>query len=192
MHFASLMLIAAAYSIDPSHTTAGFGVKHMMVSTTRGQFAKVSGSVQIDDADVTKSQIDVTIDAASVDTRDEKRDAHLKSADFFDVAKYPTITFKSTKVQKAADGKLLASGDLTIHGVTKPVTLTVDSLTPPSKSPWGTTVRGATATGKLSRKDFGLTWNKALETGGILVGEKIEIAIEVEAVKQVAAQPVAA
>ena len=180
----ALMLIAATYSIDPSHTTAGFGVRHMMVSTTHGQFAKVAGTVQIDDADVSRSKIDVSIDAASVDTRDEKRDAHLKSADFFDVAKYPTITFKSTRVEKAEAGKLRAIGDLTIHGVTKPVTLTVESLTPASKTPWGTTVRGATASGKISRKDFGLTWNKALETGGVVVGDEVELSIDAELVEQ--------
>jgi polyisoprenoid-binding protein YceI len=184
MHIASLMLIAATWSIDPSHTSAGFGVRHMMVSTTHGQFTKVAGAVEIDDADVTRSQIDVTIDAASIDTRDAKRDEHLRSADFFDVAKYPTITFRSTRIVKGEGGKLLATGNLTLHGVTRPVTLTIDSLTPSSKTPWGTTVRGATATGKLSRKEFGLVWNKALETGGVAVGDEIELGIDAELVAQ--------
>ena len=184
MSAAALMLIAASYSIDPSHTTAGFGVKHLMVSTTRGQFNKVAGTVQIDDADLTRSRIEVTIDAASVDTRDAKRDEHLRGADFFDVAKYPTITFKSTRIEKAAEGTLLATGNLTIHGVTRPVTLTVESITPPSKAPWGATVRGATATGKLSRKDFGLVWNKALETGGVAVGDEVQLTIDAELVEQ--------
>lgn len=183
------MLIASAasagtYSIDAAHTTAGFGIRHLMVSTTRGQFNKVAGTVKIDDADLTRSQIEVTIDAASVDTRDAKRDEHLRGADFFDVAKYPSITFKSTRVEKAAGGKLLATGNLTLHGVTRPVTLTVDSLSAPSKAPWGATVRGATASGKLSRKEFGLTWNKALETGGVAVGDEVELTIDTELVEQ--------
>ena len=183
MTVATLVLIAASYSIDPSHTTAGFGVKHLMVSTTRGQFNKVAGTVEIDDADLTRSRIDVTIDAASVDTREPKRDEHLRSADFFDVAKYPTITFKSTRIEKGADGMLLATGNLTIHGVTRPFTLTVESIAPPSKAPWGATVRGATATGKLSRKDFGLVWNKALETGGVAVSDEVQLTIDAELVE---------
>ena len=184
MIVAAWMLIAASYSIDPAHTTAGFGVKHLMVSTTRGQFTKVTGTVQIDDDDLTRSRIDVTIDASSVDTRDAKRDEHLRSADFLEVAKYPAITFKSTRIEKGADGKLLATGNLTLHGVTRPVTLTVESIAPPSKAPWGATVRGATATGKLSRKDFGLLWNKALETGGVAVGDEVQLTIDAELVEQ--------
>jgi polyisoprenoid-binding protein YceI len=155
-----------------------------MVSTTRGEFTKVSGTVHIDDADLTRSRIEVAIDAASVDTRDAKRDEHLRSADFFDVAKFPSITFKSTQIEKGPDGKLLASGNLTIHGVTKRVTLTVESLAAPSKSPWGTMVRGASATGKLSRKDFGLVWNKTLETGGVAVGDEVQLSIDAELVEQ--------
>ncbi len=125
MQLASLMLIAASYLVDSSHTTAGFAVKHMMVATVRGQFDTVAGKVEIDDADLTRCRIDVTIEAASVDTRNAKRDEHLRGADFFDVAKYPFITFKSSHFEKAADGRLLAIGNLTIHGVTRPVTLTV-------------------------------------------------------------------
>src|SRR5205814_1017175 len=117
-------------------------------------------------------------------TRDAKRDEHLRSADFFDVAKYPTITFRSTRIEKGADGALLATGNLTIHGVTRPVTLTVESLAPPAKAPWGSTVRGATATGKLSRKEFGLVWNKALETGGVAVGDEVQLTIDAELVEQ--------
>jgi polyisoprenoid-binding protein YceI len=184
MNLLAVTLIAATYSIDPSHTTAGFGVKHLMVSTVRGQFDKVAGTVQIDGADVTRSSVDVTIEAASVNTRDAKRDEHLRSADFFDVAKYPAITFRSTRIEKSADGKLLATGNLTLHGVTKPVTLTVDALTAPSKAPWGSTVRGVNATGKLSRKDFGLVWNKALETGGVAVGDEVQLTIDAELVEQ--------
>ena len=182
MHLAALILIAASYSVDATHTTVGFAVKHLMVATARGQFDTVAGKVEIDDADLTRCRIDVTIEAASVNTRNAKRDEHLRSGDFFDVAKYPLITFKSSHFEKAADGRLLAIGNLTMHGVTRPVTLTVDSIAPPSKAPWGPTVRGATATGKLFRKDFGLVWNKTLETGGVAVGDEVELTIDAELV----------
>jgi len=184
MNVPALMLIAASYSIDPSHTTVAFGVKHLMVSTTRGQFNKVAGTVQIDDADLSRSRVDVTIDAASVDTRDAKRDEHLRSAEFFDVAKYPTIRFQSTRTEKGEGGKLFVTGNLTIHGVTRPTTLTIEAVAAPSKAPWGTTVRGATATGKLSRKDFGLLWNKTLETGGVAVGDEVQLTIDAELVEE--------
>jgi polyisoprenoid-binding protein YceI len=184
MQLAALMLIAASYLVDNAHTTAGFAVKHLMVATVRGQFDTVAGKVEIDDADLTRSRIDVTIEAASVNTRNAKRDENLRGADFFDVAKYPLITFRSSRFEKAADGRLLAIGDLTIHGVTRPITLTVDSIAPPSKAPWGTTVRGATAIGKLFRKDFGLVWNKTLETGGVAVGDEVELTIDAEVVKE--------
>jgi len=179
-----MMLIAASYSVDNPHTTVGFAVKHMMVSTTRGQFDKVAGKVEIDDADLTRCRIDVTIEAASLDTRNAKRDEHLRGADFFDVAKYPLITFKSSHFEKAGDGKLLAIGNLTMHGVTRPVTLTVDSIAPASKALSGATVRGASATGKLFRKDFGLVWNKTLETGGVAVGDEVELTIDAELVEE--------
>jgi polyisoprenoid-binding protein YceI len=180
---ASSAAMATPYDIDASHSSAGFGVRHMMVSTVRGQFSKVSGTVDIDDADLSRSKVDVTIDPASIDTRDAKRDGHLKSPDFFDVANYPTITFKSTRVAKQADGKILATGDLTLHGVTKPVTLTVDSFTAPIKDGFGGTIRGVSATGKINRKDYGLTWNKALEAGGVAVGENVDLQIDVELVQ---------
>ena len=184
MNVPALMLLAASYSIDPAHTTVGFGVKHLMVSTTRGQFNKVAGTVKIDDAEPSRSRIDVTIDAASVDTRDAKRDEHLRSADFLDAAKYPTIRFQSTRIEKGEGGKLLATGNLTLHGVTRPTTLTLDPLAPPSKAPWGATVRGATATCKVSRKEFGLVWNKALETGGVAVGDEVQLTIDAELVEE--------
>ena len=184
MTVATLMLIAASYSVDASHTTAGFGVRHLMVSTVRGVFDKVSGTVEIDDADPAQSRIDVTIDAASVDTRDAKRDEHLRGADFFDVAKFPTIAFRSTRIEKSQDGTLLATGNLTIHGVTRPVTLTIDSLSPPSKAPWGAIVRGATATARVSRREFGLVWNKTLETGGVAIGDEVQLTIDAELVEQ--------
>jgi len=184
MQLAALMLIAASYSVDNPHTTVGFAVKHMMVATAHGQFDKVAGKVEIDDDDLTRCRIDVTIEAASVDTRNAKRDEHLRGADFFDVAKYPLITFKSSHFEKAADGRLLAIGNLTMHGTTRPITLTVDSIAPPSKALSGTTVRGATATGKLLRKDFGLVWNKTLETGGVAVSDEVELTIDVELVEE--------
>jgi polyisoprenoid-binding protein YceI len=171
---------ASEWTIDGSHTTAGFSVRHMMLSTVRGAFEKVSGTLQLDDKDISKSKLEVVIDAASINTREPKRDAHLKSPDFFDVAKTPTITFKSTKVEKGEKGKLKVTGDLTMHGQTHPVTLTVDTFTPPMKNPWGVQVRGVSATGKLNRKEWGLNWNKALEAGGMLVGEEIDLQIDAE------------
>jgi polyisoprenoid-binding protein YceI len=181
---ASGAAMATPYDIDASHSSAGFGVRHMMVSTVRGQFSKVAGTVDIDDADLSRSKVEVTIDPASIDTRDAKRDGHLKSPDFFDVAKYPAITFKSTRIAKQADGKILATGDLTLHGVTKPVTLTVDNFTAPIKDGFGRTIRGVSATGKINRKDYGLTWNKALEAGGVAVGEDVQLQLDVELVQQ--------
>jgi polyisoprenoid-binding protein YceI len=168
------------WNIDPSHTTAHFGVRHLMISTVRGHFEKVSGTVTLDEADPTKSQIDVSIDAASIATRDEKRDGHLRSADFFDVANHPTITFRSTKIVSGGKDEYKVTGDLTIRGTTKSVTLDVSGPTPPQKTPWGNVARGVSATGKLNRKDFGLTWNAALETGGVVVGEEVKIEIEAE------------
>lgn len=170
---------ASEWEIDSSHTASQFSVRHMMISTVRGQFGKTTGAVTLDEKDVTKSKIDVTVDVATVDTRDAKRDAHLKSPDFFDVEKFPTMTFKSTKIAKK--GKTLSvTGDLTIRGVTKPVTLENVVITEPVKTPWGGLARGVTATGKLNRKDFGITWNKALEAGGVLVGDEVQLVIDAE------------
>jgi polyisoprenoid-binding protein YceI len=168
------------WNIDPSHTTAHFGVRHLMISTVRGHFEKVSGTVTLDEADPTKSVIDVSIDASSIGTRDEKRDAHLRSADFFDVENHPTITFRSTKIVSAGKDEYKVTGDLTIRGTTKSVTLDVVGPTPPQKTPWGSFARGVSATGKINRKDFGLSWNAALETGGVVVGEEVKIEIEAE------------
>jgi polyisoprenoid-binding protein YceI len=180
LSLAPLAAFAAPWDIDAAHTAAQFAVKHMMVSTVRGEFQNVTGTVDIDDKDITKSRVDVTIDAASINTRVQKRDDHLRSPDLFDVQNHPKLTFKSTKVEKAKDGKLLVTGDLSIRGVTKPVTLTVTSLSQPAKNPWGGVVRGVTATGRINRKDFGLTWNKALESGGLLVGDDIDLQIDAE------------
>jgi polyisoprenoid-binding protein YceI len=169
---------ASEWVIDAAHSSAQF--RHMMVSTVRGTFDKVDGTVTIDDKDPTKSTVDVKIDANSINTRETKRDAHLKSPDFFDTAKYPDLTFKSTKIERAGKSKFRVTGDLTMHGVTKPVVLQVDGPTPETKNAWGAPVRGLSAKTKIKRKDWGLTWNKALEAGGVAVGDDVEIQIDAE------------
>ncbi len=168
------------WNIDTSHTTAQFSVRHMMVSNVRGHFQGVTGSLALDESDITNSKIEVAIDASTVDSRDAKRDEHLKSADFFDVTNTPKITFSSTKVTKKSEGHLLVEGALTMHGITKPVTLDVEGLTPAFKNPWGQTVRGAHAQTKVNRKDWNLNWNVALEAGGILVGDEVKLELDVE------------
>jgi polyisoprenoid-binding protein YceI len=175
--------LASNWDIDESHSAVGFSVRHMMVSNTRGKFTKFTGALALDDKDVTKSTVNVDIDTASVDTSDAKRDDHLRGEDFFDAKKFPKLTFKSTKVEKSGE-KLLVTGNLTIKSTTKPVVLTVESLTPEVKDAWGGIRKGATATTKINRKDFGLTWNKALEAGGVAVGEEIAIQIELELLKK--------
>src|SRR5271165_6034294 len=171
------------WNIDPAHSVAEFKVKHMMISNVKGQFAKVSGSLTLDETDLTKSRAEASIDAASIETRDAQRDAHLKSADFFDVEKFPTLSFKTTRINSAGVGELKAEGDLTIHGITRKVVFTVEGPTPPAKDPWGNTRVGLSATTKINRKDFGLTWNAALETGGVLVGDEVTISLDVEFIK---------
>ena len=155
----------------------------MMISNLKGQFTAVTGVMTLDEADATKSRIEASIEAASVNTRDAQRDAHLKSADFFDVETFPTLSFKSTRVTPTADGELAVTGDLTIHGVTREVVFAVEGPTPPAKDPWGNTRVGLSATAKISRKDYGLTWNAALETGGILVGDEVTITLDVQFLK---------
>ena len=172
---------ASVWEIDPAHTSAQFAIRHLMVSTVRGDFRKVSGKVNLDDQDVTQSTVDATIDVASIDTGIAKRDDHLRSPDFFDVAKYPTMTFKSKKIQKGSgDGNYKITGDLTLRGVTKEVVLDFEGNLKPVKSPQGKTLIGGMATTKINRKDFGLTWNAALETGGVAVGEDVTITIDIE------------
>lgn len=171
---------ASTWDIDPAHSSVEFSVRHMMVSTVKGRFPKVSGAVEIDDKNITKSSVEVSIDAASVDTREPKRDGHLMSPDFFDVAKHPSITFKSTKVEKAGSNKLKVTGDLTIRGISKPVVLMVEGPSPALKSPFGSTVRGANATARINRKDWGMMWNKALDTGGVLVSDEVKLELNVE------------
>ena len=174
---------ADTWQIDSSHTNVEFTVRHMMISNVKGQFQKTTGTITANGNDPASAKIDVTIDASSVDTRVERRDAHLKSPDFLDVAKYPTITFKSTKVEADGPNKWKMPGDLTVHGVTKPVVLDVEGSGPPIQV-MGNTRAGASATTKIKRSDFGLTWNKALEAGGVLVGDEVAISIDVEAVKK--------
>jgi polyisoprenoid-binding protein YceI len=171
---------ASSWVLDPDHTTIGFSVKHMMVSDVKGSFDKFTGSVEIDDKDPSKSLVNVEIDVASVNTRNAKRDDHLKSADFFDAAKHPKMTFKSTKVEIAKDGSMKITGNLTMRGVTKSVTLSSAPLSAAVKDPWGGTHRGTTATAKINRKDFGLTWNTALEAGGVVVGDDVTIELQIE------------
>jgi polyisoprenoid-binding protein YceI len=175
---------AATWTIDPEHSNIGFKVRHLMVSNVKGNFEKHSGTVDIDDKNITKSKVEVSIDTNSISTGVQKRDEHLRSADFFDVAKFPAMTFVSKKVAKAGKDKLKVTGDLTLHGVTKEVVLDVEGPSKESKDPWGNIRKGATATAKINRKDFGLNWNKALETGGVLVGEEIAINLEIEMIKK--------
>lgn len=185
--FAGLLLTsvtqAQTYDIDPGHSQVDFTVRHMMISDVRGEFGKVSGVVVIDPKDQKLSKIEATIDANTINTREPKRDEHLRNADFFDVKKFPAITFKSTEVKKMGPKKLGVKGDLTIHGVTKPVKFVAD-VTPEVKDPWGNARRGATAKLKINRKDYGLGWNKVLEAGGMLVGEDVNILMNIEAIRR--------
>ena len=178
------LALASTWNIDPDHSSAGFKVKHLMVSNVNGNFNKHTGVVEIDDKDITKSTVQVTIDTNSINTNVQKRDDHLRSADFFDVAKYPTMTFVSKKVAKNGKDKLKVTGDLTLHGVTKEVVLDVEGPSVESKDPWGNIRKGATATTKINRKDFGLAWNAALETGGVVVGDDVNIILEMEMIKK--------
>jgi polyisoprenoid-binding protein YceI len=173
----------STWDIDPVHTVAEFKVKHLMISNVKGQFTGVSGRLILNESDLAKSQVEVTIDAATINTREPQRDTHLKSADFLDVEKFPNLTFKSTRVSQAKDSEVAVEGDLTIHGTTRRVVLTVEGPTVPVKDPWGNTRVGVSGTTKISRKDFGLVWNAALETGGYMVGDEVTITLEAEFVK---------
>jgi polyisoprenoid-binding protein YceI len=176
--------LAATWTLDPPHSNVQFSVRHMMLSNVRGEFTKVSGTVEGDPGAPAAATISATIDAASINTREPKRDEHLKSADFLDVAQFPTITFKSKRIEPAGSGKFKVTGDLTLHGVTKEVVLDVSDLTPPVKDPMGKTRAGATASTKIDRKDFGVNWSKAMDNGGLVVGNDITITIDVEATQQ--------
>jgi polyisoprenoid-binding protein YceI len=174
---------ATTWNIDPVHSVAEFKVKHMMISNVKGQFPKVSGSLTLDESDLAKSRVEASIDASSIETRDPQRDAHLKSADFFDVENFPTLSFKSTGVRPVKEGELSVEGDLAIHGVTRKTTFIVEGPTPAAKDPWGNTRLAVSATTKINRKDFGLTYNTVLETGGILVGDEVTITLDVQFIK---------
>ena len=171
------------WKIDPAHSRAEFKVKHMMISNLKGSFSGVTGTLIEDSADPIRSQVEATIDISSISTGDEQRDAHLKSADFFHHEQHPVMTFRSTKIEKKGDEEYAVTGDLTVHGITKPATFAVEGPSAPGKDLWGNTRIGLTATTKINRKDFGLTWNAALETGGILVGEDVQIALDVQFIK---------
>jgi len=171
------------WKIDPAHSSADFKVRHMMIANVKGAIKGIAGDLTEHTTDASLSPIEATLDVATLNTGEAQRDGHLKSADFLEVEKYPTITFKSTKVEKKDDAQYTVTGDLTIHGVTKPVTLKVEGPTQAHKDPWGNTRIGLEASTKINRKDFGLTWNATLETGGILVGEEVHITIELELIK---------
>jgi polyisoprenoid-binding protein YceI len=171
------------YQIDPAHSSAQFSVRHMMITNVRGGFSRVEGTVVYDPDNPSQSSVEATIDARSIKTLDEQRDAHLKSADFLETDKYPTITFKSKKIEPAGEDEWRVTGDLTIHGATKAVVLKVEGPTAEVKDPYGNTRVGASASTKIKRSDFGLTWNAVLEAGGIAVGDEIKIELEVSAIK---------
>lgn len=170
------------YAIDPAHSAVHFSVRHMMLSNVRGEFTKLSGTVRYDPENPSNSTIDANIDAASINTRNDDRDTHLKSADFLEVEKFPVLTFHSKQIHPHAGGAKVV-GELTIHGVTREITLDVEGPTEEIKDPWGKQRVGASATAKLSRKEFGLVWNAALETGGVMVGDEVKIIIDIEAVR---------
>ncbi len=173
---------ATTWTIDPSHSTSGFTVKHLVVSTVRGGFGKTTGAIHLDDADLTRSTVEANIDASSIHTGSPDRDKHLESADFFDVANHPTITFKSTRVEKVGDDKLKVTGDLTMRGVTKPIVLDVSAPSQTVKGMKGELRRGFSATGKLNRKDYGLNWSKMIEAGPV-VSDEVNLQLDVEATK---------
>jgi len=171
------------YTLDPAHSSASFSIKHMMISKVRGTFDKLAGTLVINPGNIEDSLVEATVDAASVNTRDAKRDEHLRSPDFFDVQNCPTFTFKSTKVAKAGADQLQVTGQLTMHGITKEITLDVETAGHEVKDPWGMLRLGASATVRVKRKDFGLTWNAALEAGGVMVGDDVDITLDVEFVR---------
>jgi len=178
----------SAWQLDPAHSSAQFAVRHLAISTVRGAFSKVTGTVIFDDKDVSKSSVDVTIDVSTVDTREPNRDKDLMSDHFFDVAHYPTMTFKSKKVEQAGVGKLKITGDLTIHGVIKEVVLDVDGPTAAVKDPWGNQRAAVNATTKINRQDYGVKWNATMDNGGVVVGDDVSITIDAEMIQKGAAK----
>ena len=171
------------WKLDPAHSVAEFKVKHMMISNVKGTFTGLSGTLQLDETDRTHSTVEASIDVATINTGDAQRDGHLKSGDFFDAEKFPTITFKSTNIDSTGGPDYEATGELSIRGVTKSVIFKVEDLSTPAKDPWGNQRIGLSATTKINRKDFGLGWNAALETGVVLVGEDVTITLEVQFIK---------
>jgi len=178
----------STWQIDPQHSSAQFAVRHLGLSTVRGAFSKLSGMMVRDDQDITNSSVEVTIDVNTVDTREPDRDKDLRSERFFDVAHFPTMTFKSKKVEQVAPGKLRVTGELTIRGTTKEVTLDVDGPTAPVKDPWGNQRLAATATTKINRQDYGVKWNAKLDNGGVVVGDEVNITLDVEMIQKPAAK----
>jgi len=173
----------STWNVDPVHSHAEFKVKHMMISNVKGNFSGLAGQLALHDSDHSLTRIDASVDVSTLSTGDAQRDGHLKSAEFFDAGNFPKMTFVSTRVERKADGDYAVSGDLTVHGVTKPTTFAVTDVSEPAKDPWGNMRIGVAATTKINRKDFGLTWNAALETGGVLVGEEIAISLEVQFIR---------
>ena len=182
-HMSTTSTSGISWNIDPAHSHAEFKVKHMMISNVKGSFSGISGTLVEDPADPSLNRVDASIDIGTVNTGDEKRDEHLKSADFFHHEQHPHMTFRSTKVEKKSDEEYAVTGDLTLHGMTKSVTFAVEGPSQPAKDPWGNMRIGLSATTKINRKDFGLSWNAALESGGILVGEDVQISLEVQLIK---------
>jgi polyisoprenoid-binding protein YceI len=173
----------STWSIDPAHSAAEFKVKHMMISNVKGKFTGLIGTLKLNEGDIAESSIEASIPVGTVNTGDDQRDGHLKSGDFFDVEKFPSMTFASTKVVRDGEGELKVTGDMTLHGVTRQVTFAVEGPSQPSKDPWGNMRIGLSASAKINRKDFGLSWNATLETGGVLVGEDVTISLDVEFIK---------
>ncbi len=196
LSFAALSLFAASagaeaglWQIDPAHSAAQFSVRHMMISNVKGEFGKMAGTVHYDPNDLSKTVVECTIDAASINTRVEARDRDLRSANFFDVEKYPTLTFKSKRIEPAGAGKWKLTGDLTMHGVTREVVLEGEGPTPAIKDQRGNLHVGASATTKVNRRDFGITWNRALDGGGLVVADEVAITIDVELIQRATPPP---
>lgn len=185
MSTATLQAPAAltTWAIDPAHTEAGFAVRHLMIATVRGRFSDVTGALTVEGDDIGTARVEATIGVGSLDTREPQRDAHLRSADFFDAERFPTMTFRSRRVEPAGEGRFTVTGDLTLHGVTRPVVLDVTDEGR-VRDPWGHERSGFSARTTINRTDFGLTWNAALETGGVLVGDEVKISLDVELIKE--------
>ena len=171
------------WKIDAAHSVVEFKVRHMMISNVKGQFTVITGSMTLDPKDITKSRIEASVDAASINTRDVQRDGHLKSPDFFDVENYPKLTLASTRVERKSEGELAVTGNLTIHGVTREVVFDVEGPTPPRKDPWGNARIGVSATAKINRKEFGISYNPLLDNGGAIVSDEIKLNLQIELVQ---------